>query len=75
MDFLMPKLDHLSEEATISQWLKSEGDTVEKGEIILQVETGKCTLDATADMSGVLTKIYCKEGDTVPVLSPIADIS
>lgn len=71
----MPKLDHLSEEAVIVKWLKSEGDAVAKGEVILQVETNKAVLDVEADRSGVLTKIYHLEGDEVPVLTPIADIT
>ena len=75
MDFLMPKLDHLSETATITKWLKAEGDRVEKGEVILEAETGKSILEVVADASGMLTKFYHNEGDEVPVLQPIADIS
>ncbi len=45
MDFVMPKMDHLSEEATIVEWLKAEGDPVEKGEILLRVETNKAELE------------------------------
>jgi pyruvate/2-oxoglutarate dehydrogenase complex dihydrolipoamide acyltransferase (E2) component len=75
MEFLMPKLDHLSEDAIVTKWLKSEGDAVQKGEVILQVETNKALLDVEADRSGILTKIYHFDGDTVPVLEKIADIS
>ena len=75
MDFVMPKLDHLSEEATIVEWLKAEGDPVEKGEIILRVETNKAELEVESDRSGVLTKIYHGDGEEVPVLTPIADIT
>jgi pyruvate/2-oxoglutarate dehydrogenase complex dihydrolipoamide acyltransferase (E2) component len=75
MEFVMPKLGHLMEEATIVKWFISEGNKVEKGEIILQVETDKSVLDIESDKSEIITKIYHQDGDVVPVLEKIADIS
>ena len=74
MDFNMPKLGHVMESGTIVKWLKREGESVEKGEVILLIETDKCQLDVESDKSGIIAKIYYEEGDDVPVLQPIADI-
>ena len=74
MEFCMPKLDHLSEEALISEWLKKSGERVEKGEILLRVETGKAVLDVESDLTGVIKEILVEEGETVPVLTLIAII-
>ena len=72
IEFMMPKVDHLSEEAFIVKWLKSEGDAVEKGEILLQIETGKSILEVESPYTGILKTILAKEGETVPVLTQIA---
>ena len=64
------KVPHLGEsitEATISKWLKHEGDAVKEGEVILEVETDKVTLEVAAEISGVLKKVKYSEGDTVKV--------
>ena len=74
MEFCMPKLDHLMEEAVIGEWLKKPGDSVEKGEILLKVETGKSVLEVESFTSGVLTEILAEQGETVPVHAPIAII-
>lgn len=74
MEFLMPKLGHLMEEGTISGWLKKQGDRVEKGDVILMVETDKSVLDVESNLSGTLVKILADEGDIVPVNQPIAII-
>jgi pyruvate dehydrogenase E2 component (dihydrolipoamide acetyltransferase) len=66
-NFLMPKLGHLMEEGMVATWLKREGDTVSKGEVILQVETDKAVLDVECEFSGLLSKVAVQEGDTVPV--------
>ncbi len=68
----MPKAGQSMEEGTILQWRKREGDRVEKGEILLEIDTDKATVEVEAPESGVLRKILCAEGETVPVLQPIA---
>ena len=70
----MPKLGHLEEESTVSEWLKKEGDHVEKGEMLLKVETDKTVLEVESDTSGILKKILVEAGETVPVQTPIAII-
>lgn len=72
--FMMPKLGHLMEQGTITAWLKKEGEPVEKGEVILQVETDKSVLDVESGFSGTLVKIFAEEGEAIPVNEPIAEI-
>jgi pyruvate dehydrogenase E2 component (dihydrolipoamide acetyltransferase) len=64
---LMPKLGMTMESGTITKWYKKEGDTVLKGEPIVQVLTDKSNMDVEAPVSGKLFKILAKEGDEVPV--------
>lgn len=69
---IMPKAGMAMEEGVITQWLKKEGDTVEKGEPILEIETDKVTMEVEADVSGTILKILYPNGTTVPVTVPIA---
>jgi pyruvate dehydrogenase E2 component (dihydrolipoamide acetyltransferase) len=59
------------EVGTIVRWLKSEGDPVEKGEPLFELDTDKVTQDVEAEASGVLLKIVVAEGE-VPVGTPVA---
>ncbi len=68
---VMPKLGLTMTEATILEWRRGEGERVEAGEILLIIETEKVTLEIEAPASGVL-HILIPEGETVPVLEPIA---
>ncbi len=63
----MPKLGEGVIEATISQWLKQEGDVVEEMEPLLEVNTDKVDTEIPAPASGVLLKILHREGEVVPV--------
>ena len=60
-------------EVTIGQWLKQDGDFVEKDEIIAEIETDKASLEIAAEESGTL-KILVPEGETVKVGTTIAKI-
>lgn len=62
------------EEGTLLRWLKSEGDRVEEQEDVAEIQTEKATIAVPATESGVLTKILVKEGETVPVGAPIAQL-
>lgn len=68
---IMPKAGQTVEEGTVVAWLKQVGERVEKGEVLLEVETDKATLEVEAPASGVLLAVLCEEGETVPVLTPI----
>lgn len=74
VEFTMPKLGHLMEEGIIAGWNKKEGDRVEKGELLLNVETDKAVIDVESNVSGVIKKIIVPAGETVAVNAPIAII-
>jgi pyruvate dehydrogenase E2 component (dihydrolipoamide acetyltransferase) len=65
-DVAMPRLSDSMEEGTILKWLKSDGDEVEKGEELVEIETDKANMTYEADESGTLS-IVAKEGDTLAV--------
>lgn len=71
---LMPKLGMTMEEGIILRWIKKEGDTVEQGEPLLEIQTDKVNMEEESSFSGVLLKILAPEGATVPVNGPIAII-
>ncbi|HYK88695.1 MAG TPA: dihydrolipoamide acetyltransferase family protein [Acidobacteriota bacterium] len=68
----MPQAGQSMEEGTILCWRKSEGEQVRKGEILLEIETDKANVEVEAAESGVLRRILCPAGTTVPVRAPIA---
>ena len=61
---VMPPLGDTTDEARLVRWLKKEGDPVEKGDILFEVETDKATLVVEAYSSGILRKILVGD-DTV----------
>jgi pyruvate dehydrogenase E2 component (dihydrolipoamide acetyltransferase) len=69
----LPRLGQGMEAGTIVRWLKSEGDRVEKGEPLYELDTEKVTQEVEADSSGVLLKILVSEGE-VEVGKPVAVI-
>jgi pyruvate dehydrogenase E2 component (dihydrolipoamide acetyltransferase) len=69
----LPRLGQGMESGTIVKWLKAEGDAVEKGEPLYELDTEKVTQEVEAEASGVLLKIAVPEGD-VPVGTTIAYI-
>ncbi len=71
LDVLMPRLDRLMTQGTIAQWLKQDGEKVDKGEPVAVVETEKVTSDIEAPASGVFYRLR-PEGVAVPVAEVIA---
>src|ERR687894_309493 len=69
----MPRLSDSMEEGTILKWLKSDGDDVQRGEEIVEIETDKANMTYEADEAGALT-IVAQEGDTLAVGATIAKI-
>ncbi|MGH2515621.1 MAG: dihydrolipoamide acetyltransferase family protein [Ktedonobacterales bacterium] len=69
---LMPKLGDTMEEGKILNWLKREGERVERGDALAEIETEKVTIPVEAFAEGVLRKILVQAGETVPVGAPIA---
>jgi pyruvate dehydrogenase E2 component (dihydrolipoamide acetyltransferase) len=72
---VMPKLGLTMTEGTLVNWHKSEGEKIEKGEILFEVETDKLTNEIEAKESGVLRKILVEEGETVKCLVPVGIIA
>jgi pyruvate dehydrogenase E2 component (dihydrolipoamide acetyltransferase) len=70
----LPRLGQGMESGTIVRWLKAEGDTVEKGEVLYELDTEKATQEVEADASGTLLKILAQEGEEIEVGKPIAVI-
>ena len=72
---LVPVLGESITEATISKWLKNEGDTVEADEPIVELETDKVNLEVPSPVSGTLTKINSKSGSVVEVGADLGSVS
>lgn len=69
---VMPKLGLTMKEGTVSKWLKQEGDSVKKGEPLLEVSTDKIVNDVESPGEGMLRKIVVPENSKVPVSSLVA---
>lgn len=69
---IMPALEMAQESGRLVSWLKREGETVTKGEPIMEIETDKATVEIEASDSGVLGGVLIKENDEVPVGQTIA---
>ena len=72
---LVPVLGESITEATVSKWLKNEGDSVEADEPLVELETDKVNLEVPSPVSGVLTKINSKNGSVVEVGADLGSVS
>jgi pyruvate dehydrogenase E2 component (dihydrolipoyllysine-residue acetyltransferase) len=72
-EVILPRLGQGMESGTIVRWLKSEGEPVEKGEALFELDTDKVTQEVEAETNGVLLKIAVAEGE-VPVGQTVAFI-
>ena len=66
-NIVVPELGESVVEARVARWLKKEGDRVEIGEPIVELETEKIDLEVNAERGGVITSIKHKEGDDVKI--------
>jgi pyruvate dehydrogenase E2 component (dihydrolipoamide acetyltransferase) len=71
---VLPKFGMTMEEGTIVEWYKREGQWVEKGESLLQIETDKVTMDVEAPAAGILRGVQVSVGEVVPVGQSLAYI-
>ena len=70
---LMPALSPTMEHGTISNWLVKEGDNVSAGDVLLEIETDKATMEVEAVDEGVISKILLQDGtEDVPINTVIA---
>ncbi|MCT2535803.1 2-oxoglutarate dehydrogenase complex dihydrolipoyllysine-residue succinyltransferase [Aquibacillus koreensis] len=70
----VPELAESITEGTIAEWLVKEGDQVQKGDPILELETDKVNVEVNADYSGVIAEVLKQEGDDVSVGDVIAKV-
>ena len=71
---IMPALGVAQQTGTLLKWLKAEGQSVTKGEPLMEVETDKATVEIEAAVSGILTDVTAQAGDEIPVGQKIAVI-
>ena len=70
----MPRLSDTMEEGTVASWLKKQGDKVEEGDILAEIETDKATMEFESFYEGTLLHVGIMEGETAPVDSLLAII-
>jgi len=73
-DVIMPALGVAQQTGILLKWLKTEGQSVSKGEPLMEIETDKATVEIEAPASGTLAKVSAKAGDEIPVGQTIAVI-
>ncbi len=66
-DIIVPAMGESITEGTISKWIVKVGDTVQQGDLLLELETDKVNLEISAEQDGVVTEILMNEGDTVKI--------
>lgn len=71
-EVIMPALGLAQETGKVLRWLKADGDSVAKGDALLEVETDKVTVEVEAPADGTLGGLRAAEGDDVPVGEPVA---
>ena len=72
---IVPALGESITEATVSKWLKNEGQSVEADEPIVELETDKVNLEVPSPVNGILSKINSEEGKIVEVGSLLGSVS
>ena len=70
----MPKLGFDMAEGTLASWVKKEGEHIEKGDVLAEIETDKATIQVESSFSGTILKELLEANTTVPVGTPIAVI-
>jgi 2-oxoglutarate dehydrogenase E2 component (dihydrolipoamide succinyltransferase) len=71
-EFVMPQMGEGLIEATLTRWLKQEGESVAEDEAVVEIATDKVDTEITSPVSGILVKKNYKEGDVVPIGKTIA---
>src|SRR5438874_1898260 len=71
---IMPALGMAQETGTLLRWLKAPGETVAQGEMLMEIETDKATVEIEAPASGVVANVTAQPGDVIPVGQVIAVI-
>jgi pyruvate/2-oxoglutarate dehydrogenase complex dihydrolipoamide acyltransferase (E2) component len=66
----MPKLGFDMAEGTLVRWVKQEGEQINKGDVLAEIETDKATVEVESHASGVVLRLLVNQGDVVPVSRP-----
>ena len=74
IEITMPRLSDTMEEGTIATWHKHPGDAVTPGDVLVEIETDKATMEYEAYEAGTLAEILVPEGETVAIGTPIAQL-
>ena len=70
----MPKLGFDMREGVLVRWVKNQGEPINKGDVIAEIETDKATVEVESHVSGIVRKILANPGDSIPVGNSIAVI-
>jgi pyruvate dehydrogenase E2 component (dihydrolipoamide acetyltransferase) len=71
----MPQASKSMQDGTVRRWLKAAGQRVEKGELLLEIDSGECLIQAEASVAGTLREILVPAGKTVKIQTPLAVIA
>ncbi|MCI0880461.1 MAG: 2-oxo acid dehydrogenase subunit E2, partial [Chloroflexi bacterium] len=74
-EVLLPQWGMEMAEGTIVRWLKKEGDPIQEGEPLVEIETAKLETDLESSATGVVAQILVPEGSTVPIRTVLAVIA
>ncbi len=74
IEVILPKVDMVMETGTFVEWLKQEGEAVEKGQPLFVIMTDKAAIEIEAPASGILAGVRAKADDVIPVSQTIAYI-
>src|SRR5262249_6766443 len=75
MDVLMPPVGENVAEGKITQWFKSAGDAIKRGDNVFEIETDKVSMEVPSTTAGVLTEIRVPAGEVAPVGAVVAVIA
>ncbi|MBI1879767.1 MAG: E3 binding domain-containing protein [Chloroflexi bacterium] len=71
-EIVIPIMDQTTESVVLAKWLIAEGDSVQKGDIICEIETDKARVEIEATASGILRQVLIEAGTEIPPLTVIA---
>ena len=75
VDVMMPQMGVSVSEGTVTKWIKSEGETVEADETLLEISTDKVDTEVPSPATGIVQQILVQEGETVDVGTKLAVIA
>ena len=74
-NIIVPALGESITEATVSKWIRNQGDQVREDEPVVELETDKVSIEVPSPAEGIISKIHFKAGDTVEVGALLGTIS